>query len=69
MEEKVYSVNGVEFTERESRLIENCVAYAFGDPAGVPGHGLMILIGKLTKAYPVLSDIEYAVWDFDWSKS
>lgn len=68
MDKKVYLVNDVEFTERESRLIENCVTYAFDDPAGVPGHGLMILVAKLTKAYPVLSDIEDATWDFDWSQ-
>lgn len=33
--------------EREQRLVANCCAYAAGDPAGLPGHNLMIVIAKL----------------------
>jgi hypothetical protein len=35
------------FTERENRLIKNCIAYAKNDPAGLPGHNLMIIVAKL----------------------
>lgn len=38
------------FTEREARLLRNCIDYAEADPAGVPGHNLMILCAKLAKA-------------------
>lgn len=35
------------FTDRELRLIQNCMNYAQGDPAGLPGHNLMLIIAKL----------------------
>ena len=35
------------FTEREWRLIRNCQNYARNDPAGLPGHNLMMLVDKL----------------------
>jgi hypothetical protein len=35
------------FDEREKRLILNCVDYAKNDPAGVPGHNLMVIIAKM----------------------
>lgn len=35
------------FTKRELRLISNCCEYAEGDPAGLPGHNLMMLVAKL----------------------
>ena len=35
------------FTERELRLVANCVEYMDGDPAGLPGHNLMILVAKM----------------------
>lgn len=35
------------FTSREQRLIFNAVGYACKDPAGLPGHNLMIIIHKL----------------------
>lgn len=35
------------FTAREINLIDNCKAYAANDPAGLPGHNLMIIIAKL----------------------
>lgn len=35
------------FTARELRLARNCVEYRDGDPAGLPGHNLMILVAKL----------------------
>jgi len=35
------------FTERELRLMLNCIVYAEMDPAGLPGHNLMIILAKL----------------------
>ena len=32
---------------RELRLVRNCLVYRDEDPAGLPGHNLMIIIGKL----------------------
>ncbi len=40
--------NTPKFSKREVRLIENCRVYAANDPAGVPGHNLMIIIAKLS---------------------
>ena len=38
----------VSFTERELRLIRNSQLYARSDPAGLPGHNLMVVVEKLT---------------------
>lgn len=35
--------------ERTITLLNNVLEYAYGDPAGLPGHNLMILIGKMAK--------------------
>ena len=35
--------------ERQLRLIANCRNYSKNDPAGVPGHNLMIIIAKLAE--------------------
>lgn len=35
--------------ERERRLVNNCVVYSRNDPAGLPGHALMLIVAKLTK--------------------
>ena len=35
------------FTQRELRLIRNCLEYANEDPAGLPGHNLMMLVSRL----------------------
>lgn len=35
------------FDERQQRLIKNCCAYSQGDPAGLPGHNLMIIVSKM----------------------
>lgn len=37
---------GVVFTERELALIANCNLYACNNPAGLPGHHLMVIIDK-----------------------
>lgn len=34
------------FTERQKRLIVNSQLYALNDPAGLPGHNLMLIIDK-----------------------
>lgn len=36
-----------EFDEREQRLISNCVNHAKDDPAGLPGHNLILIIAKM----------------------
>lgn len=36
-----------EFNERQLRLIKNCQNYVLNDPAGLPGHQLMLIIAKL----------------------
>ena len=38
---------GSELSERENKLIANCIQYANNDPAGLPAHNLMIIINKL----------------------
>jgi len=43
--EKVWQP-GVVFTERELRLIVNSEVYVHNDPAGLPGHNLMVIIDK-----------------------
>lgn len=35
------------FTERELQLIENARLYATSNPAGLPGHDLLVIIDKL----------------------
>jgi hypothetical protein len=35
--------------ERERGLVANCEAYAGGNPAGLPGHNLMILVDKMAQ--------------------
>lgn len=37
------------FTDRELSLIDNSIQYANGDPAGLPGHNLMMIIAKYQK--------------------
>ncbi|HRT10185.1 MAG TPA: hypothetical protein P5233_17510 [Candidatus Paceibacterota bacterium] len=37
-----------EFDERQQRLIKNCEDYALSDPAGVPGHNLMLIVAKMS---------------------
>jgi len=34
------------FDEREEKLINNCITYAKNNPAGLPGHNLMLIIAK-----------------------
>ena len=39
------------FTKHELRLIANCAEYRDGDPAGLPGHNLMLLVAKMANYY------------------
>lgn len=36
------------FDERQRALIHNCQTYAQDNPAGVPGHNLMLIIAKMS---------------------
>lgn len=38
------------FDKRQLRLILNCIDYADSDPAGLPGHNLMVIVSILAKA-------------------
>ncbi|MCO5181535.1 MAG: hypothetical protein M9896_15950 [Candidatus Promineofilum sp.] len=33
--------------EREVRLINNCKTYKNDDPAGLPGHNIMLIVAKM----------------------
>lgn len=46
MEENKRKLVILPFDEREQKLIENCVNYAARNPAGLPGHNLMLIIAK-----------------------
>jgi len=37
------------FDDRQKRLIQNCIEYANGDPAGLPGHQLMLIIAVMAE--------------------
>lgn len=54
-----------ELTEREARLIKNCLDYASGDPAGLPGHNLMILVAKLARRKVQLEAVAARAYDVD----
>lgn len=41
------------FDERERRLIANCRGYGRNDPAGLPGHNLMLIIAKMAEILDV----------------
>ncbi len=34
---------------RQLRLIRNCQEYAAGDPAGLPGHQLLLIVARLVE--------------------
>jgi hypothetical protein len=51
------STSEIEFTERDLRIMENCKDYYDGDPAGLPGHNLMMIIGKLMHEYAIMEDM------------
>jgi hypothetical protein len=44
------------FDERELRLIKNCINYTNNDPAGLPGHNLLVIVAKLMKMLENPSD-------------
>lgn len=35
--------------ERGINLLNNVLEYAYGNPSGLPGHNLMVMIGKMAK--------------------
>lgn len=42
--------------ERELKIIKNCLDYAKGDPGGLPGHQLMLIVAKLHRMLTEPSD-------------
>lgn len=46
--EQEQDISTIAFTDRERRLIDNCRSYAANDPAGLPGHNLMVIVAKLS---------------------
>jgi len=43
------------FTPREIRLILNCQTYEMDDPAGLPGHNLIVLVSKIEELVGMLT--------------
>lgn len=56
------------FDERERRLINNCVDYSMNDPAGLPGHNIMIIVAKMVKLLDGANAQETATPETDRSK-
>lgn len=65
MEEKTYVISGYKFSERDVRLIENCITYYENDPAGLPGHALIIIVAKLADIAHLRSFMDFAFLDED----
>ena len=42
------------FTERELRLVANARTYSEHDPAGIPGHDLLLIIARLSDTLDTL---------------
>ena len=51
------------FSKREAALIRNCIAYIGSDPAGLPGHNLMILVYKLANYANLTPENIYSAHD------
>lgn len=47
---------GAFLDDRERRLVQNCLDYAARDPAGLPGHNLILIIDKLARMLDVYWD-------------
>lgn len=45
-----------EFDERQKRLIYNSIDYARKDPAGLPGHNLMVIINTMATILDAYSE-------------
>lgn len=48
------------FDDRQRKLIKNCQDYASRDPAGLPGHNLMMIISRMAD---LLNDVKLAPMD------
>jgi len=59
---KPVAMFGEFFTVRDENLIQNCLDYAAGTPAGLPGHALMLLLAKLARCYSVQQDLSTYTW-------
>lgn len=46
------------FDERERRLIKNCINHAEDDPAGLPGHNLILIIAKMATLLDDASELQ-----------
>lgn len=58
-EDNVTPLPVLSISEREFRLIGNCIMYASSDPAGLPGHNLMLLVAKLAEHVDDLGGYDY----------
>ena len=45
-------------SDRERGLVGNCEQYAAGDPAGLPGHNLFLLVAKLAAMLDEVAEVE-----------
>ena len=43
------------FNERDTRLIKNCRNYSENDPAGLPGHQVLLIVERLDRIVEILS--------------
>lgn len=46
------------FSKREIRLIRNCRAHSANDPAGLPGHNLILIIAKMADMLEIADKVE-----------
>lgn len=56
------------YTERESQLIDYCMLYESSGSPGLPGHTLMIIIGKMFKQLQYFKNVNDALTMGDSAK-
>lgn len=49
------------FSEREIDLIKNCRVYSTNDPAGLPGHNLMVIVAKMADTLDIMAQMPGSV--------
>lgn len=48
------------FTTRELRIMLNCISYGENDPAGIPGHNLLMIVTKLLGLTSITKELIHA---------